>query len=541
MDLLSYIFDRKPADPEKPVLIDASDPLCFITFTTARSAVQKLIAGLRAEGLQKGDCVCINAFNDIYYPILMLAIIGAGGVFTGSNPSYTSLELNHQIRVSQAKFLIAEPQMLSTTLESAKACDIPETNVFTFETRGQASVPGRKSWKSLLEHGVADWSTFDNLEEAKSTIATFAFTSGTTGFPKAAMTSHLYAVSQLQCLERQTPPYEVSRLICLPAFHAFAVPLFTGCAIGNQQAAYVMRRFELAAYVQYIRHYQITEIPMVPTMLVAVLRSSSTRKQDLQSLRSVWIGGSPLRSSTQKDFKALLHPDTLVTQIWGMTEIGWATLFFWPENDSTGSVGRLVPGMSSKLVAEDGSVITDDHCKGELFVKGASMMNGYFKDPVATTATIDQDGWLRTGDVAYRVKGKWYIVDRKKDLIKFHGWQVAPAELEAVLLTHSQVANAAVIGIPMEDGTGEGPHAFVVLKPKCRGDSRAHRMKRDIDAATEEELKTYLASRLAKYKALQGVSFVKDIPRTASGKLQKFKLKEIFFENEKYHGRVPGV
>ncbi|KAL8718555.1 MAG: hypothetical protein Q9225_004327 [Loekoesia sp. 1 TL-2023] len=420
--------------------------------------------------------------------------------------------------------------MLATTMQSAKDCEIPASKVFTFETKDQAAVPGQKSWTDLLKHGEADWLTFDKPGQAKSTISTLAFTSGTTGFPKAAMIPHLYAISQLRALENQRPPYEVSRLVCIPAFHAFAVPLLTGCAIRNQQATYVMRRFELETYLQTIRQFQITEIPMVPTMLIAVLNSPLATKEDLKSLRSVWVGGSPLRSSTQRDFQALLDQDALVTQVWGMTETGWTTLLFWPESDDTGSVGRLLPNMSSKLIAGDGSIITEDNREGELYVKGASIMNGYFNDPVATAATIDEDGWLRTGDVAYCVKGKWYIVDRKKDMIKFHGWQIAPAELEAVLLTHPQVINAAIIGIPLKDGTGEIPQAFVVLKPRPLDGTYASHGDLEERTTTEEELKSYLASRLAKYKAVNGVTFVDDIPRTPSGKLQKFKLKELYLD-----------
>ncbi|KAL8682811.1 MAG: hypothetical protein Q9186_001140 [Xanthomendoza sp. 1 TL-2023] len=526
-DLLTYIFDDKITDPDKPILIDASDPSRFITSSTAKVVIRKLIAGLKAEGFEPGECVCINAFNDIYYPILMLAIIGAGGRYTGSNPSYTSFELNHHIRVAHAKYLFAEPLMLATTLQSAKDCGIPESRVFTFDTKDQASVAGQRSWTGLLEHGEADWVTFDDPSQAQNTISTLAFTSGTTGFPKAAMISHLYAISQLRTLKNQRPPYEVRRLICVPAFHAFAVPLLTGCAIREQQTAYVMRRFELKSYLESIRRFQINEIPMVPTMLVAVLMSPLTKKEDLQSLRSVFVGGSPLRSSTQTDFQGLLHPDARVTQVWGMTETGWTTIFFWPERDETGSVGRLIPCMRSKLIADDGSIITEDNRQGELFIKGASITNGYFNDPVATAATIDEDGWLNTGDIAYCNQGKWYIVDRKKDIIKVHGWQVAPAELEAVLLTHPQVINAAVVGIPLGDGTGEVPQAFVVLKPKPLDGTYASDGELEVPETTEEELKIYLKSRLAKYKALNGVTFVEDIPRTASGKPQKFKLREL--------------
>ena len=378
-----------------------------------------------------------------------------------------------------------------------------------------------------MEHGEADWMTFEEAKQAKSTIAILSFTSGTTGFPKAAMVSHSYAINQLRILKHQDPPYEVSRLIGIPAFHAFAIPLMTGCAIREQQTAYIMRRFDLKTFLESIDRFKITEIPMVPTMLIAVLMSELTNRDNLQSLRSIWVGGSPLRSSTQKDFQALLHPDARVTQVWGMTETGWTTIFFHPEMDETGSVGRLAPGMSSKLVAENGSIITEDNQQGELFIKGESLMNGYFHDPVATAATIDEEGWLRTGDVAYCIQGKWYIIDRKKDIIKVHGWQVAPAELEAILLTHPEVVNAAVVGIPLENGTGETPHAFVVLKAKPLDGTYASHGEFEEHSTTEDELKTYLASRLAKYKALGGVTFVNDIPRTPSGKSQKFKLREM--------------
>ncbi|KAL9037577.1 MAG: hypothetical protein Q9180_003643, partial [Flavoplaca navasiana] len=549
-DLLTYIFGNKNDGPKKPVLVDASNPSRFLTSDSAKVAIRKLIAGLKAEGLEAGDCVCINSFNDvwtgclstmieadqwqIYYPILMLAIIGAGGRFTGSNPSYTIFELNHHIRTSHARFLFVEPPMLATALQSAKDCGIPATKVYSFDTNDQAPVSGQQSWTKFFEHGEADWVTFDDPSQAKSTISTLAFTSGTTGFPKAAMISHLYAINQLETLKAQKPPYEVSRLICIPAFHAFAVPLLTGCAIRESQTAYIMRRFDIEIFSKSIRHFQVTEIPLVPTILIAMLTSSRTTKEDLLSLRSVYVAGSPLRSSTQKDFQSLLHADAVVTQVWGMTETGWATMFFWPESDDTGSVGRLIPSMHAKLVAEDGSIITEDQQRGELLVKGVSMMNGYFNDPVATAETIDEDGWLHTGDMAYCIQGKWYIVDRKKvteerqDMIKVHGWQVAPAEIEAVLLTHPQVINAAVIGIPLKDGTGEVPEAFVVLKARTLDGTYASHGELEVPRTTEEALKTYLAARLAKYKALSGVIFVDEIPRTASGKPQKVKLRGLY-------------
>lgn len=183
-----------------------------------------------------------------------------------------------------------------------------------------------------------------------------------------------------------------------------------------------------------------------------------------------------------------------------------------------------------RLIAEDGSVIEDDGVEGEIYVKGPCMMLGYLDNPEATAATIDSDGWLRSGDVAYRRQGLWYIIDRKKDILKVRGWQVAPSELEAILLTHPQIAAAAVIGVPIPDGTGEVPCAYVVRKPTMAASY-------GVDAAQppvqEDEVKAYLARRLAKYKALDGgVQFIDEIPKNASGKPMKFKLREMMKEGQ---------
>ena len=134
-------------------------------------------------------------------------------------------------------------------------------------------------------------------------------------------------------------------MICLPAFHNFALPMITGCAIREQQSVYIMRRFELKLYLDSIKNFDITESPMVPAMIIAILNSPLTRREGLQSLRYIWCGGSPLRSCTQADFQALLSPEARVTQVWGMTETGWCIVFFWPEGDDTGSIGRILPGM----------------------------------------------------------------------------------------------------------------------------------------------------------------------------------------------------
>ncbi|KAK0508724.1 hypothetical protein JMJ35_009000 [Cladonia borealis] len=537
IDLLSFVFQNGGGGQDKPVLIDASDASRYVTPRSARKITRQLIAGLRAEGLRPGDCVCIHSFNDIYYPMIYMAIIGTGARFTGSNPGYTSLELNHHVHTSGAKYIISEPHMLSTVQATAKECNIPDERIFVFDAHDKTPYDQfpHRSWESLLQHGEEDWVKFrDPYRDMRNTIATLAFTSGTTGLPKAAMISHHYSVAQIHAIRSQGKPYPVNRLICLPAFHNFALPMITGCAIREQQSVYIMRRFELKLYLDSIKNYDITESPMVPAMIIAILNSPLTRREDLQSLRYIWCGGSPLRSCTQAEFQALLSAEARVTQVWGMTETGWCIVFFWPEGDDTGSIGRILPGMSMRLKDIEGNLIEEDEVHGEMYIKGPCMMSGYLDNPTATAAAMDKDGWLRTGDIAYTIKGKVYIVDRAKDLIKVRGWQVAPAELEAILITHPSIINAAVIGIPVPEGTGEVPRAYVQLKPKPSPEHETTTYGvADEKEVTEEDVKQWVRERLARYKWLDGgVRFVDNIPRNAGGKVQKVKLRAMEKELE---------
>ncbi|MCJ1277724.1 hypothetical protein MMC21_005538 [Puttea exsequens] len=434
-------------------------------------------------------------------------------------------------------YIISEPHMLATVRASAEACNIPNDKVFVFDAYDKAPYDNfpYRSWETLLQHGETNWVVFkDPKQEIRSTIATLAFTSGTTGLPKAAMISHHYSVNQIYAIKSHSKPYEVNRLICLPAFHNFALPMITGCAIREQQSVYIMRRFDIKLYLESIRIFDITETPMVPAMIIALLNSPLTKKENLRSLRYIWCGGSPLRSSTQAEFQALLVPEAKVTQVWGMTETGWCIVFFWPEADSTGSVGRILPGMTMKLKDLDGNVISKDDVHGEMYIKGPCMMSGYLDNSTATKAAIDEEGWLRTGDIAYVNKGKVYIIDRAKDLIKVRGWQVAPAELEAILLAHPAIINCAVVGIPVPEGTGEVPRAYVQLKPKPSPDHLAATYGVEEEKEpTEEDVKGWLKERLARYKWLDGgVRFLDSIPRNAGGKVQKVKLRAMEKEME---------
>ncbi|TVY85924.1 Acyl-CoA ligase, partial [Lachnellula willkommii] len=449
-DIPSWIFDDPKYDQDEPIYIDAKDPSRSISLNQARVIVRKLVAGLQAAGLSKGDCVCLHSFNDINYPMLFLGIIAAGGVFAGTNPSYTEFELVHHINTAKAKFFITEPEMLKNSLAAAKKCGVPQSNIWIFDVLGQTIPSGFRSWTELLSHGEKDWKRFDDEKTCKETTATRLFSSGTTGLPKAAVLSHHNLISQHTLVhEMVKKPYEIKRLLTLPMFHAACVPVAHTTALRSGEASVVMRRFDLNEFLSSIEKFDITDVTVVPPIAIAIIMSPISKKYSLKGLKSVSCGAAPLGKEPQERLRQLLSPEASVTQVWGMTETSCiATKFYHPEDDTTGSVGRPIPCCDIKIIDGNGNDISAYDTRGEICVRGPIIIRGYFENPKANAESFDADGFFKTGDIVYcdSQTKKWYVVDRKKELIKVRGFQVAPPELEGVLLGHAQIVDAAVIG-----------------------------------------------------------------------------------------------
>ncbi|OGM48318.1 putative AMP-binding enzyme [Aspergillus bombycis] len=500
-DVISYIFSDPPYDHDQPVYNDASDHSRSISYNQARVIVRKLIAGLHAWGVQKGDCVAIHSFNDIYYSMLVLAINGAGGIYTGTNPSYTPMELSHHIRASQAKFVISEPEIIAPIQAAMKETGIPESNLLVFDVHGQTVPAGLKSWQGLLSAGEEDWLRFDDLKTCEETAAARLFSSGTTGLPKATTLTHRNFIAQHELVfEIEKRPYQIRRLMALPMFHAAAAPSTHWSPLKGGQVLYVMRRFDLMGFVSNVEKFQITDLQMVPPIAVAIVMTPQVQARPyLKSVRIALCGAAPLSKDVQEKLRVMLAKDAPCTQ------------------DDTGSVGRLLPNVEAKLVDDEGKNVSAYGVRGEICVRGPTVTPGYFNNAAANACSFDEDGWYHTGDIAYCDKDtlKWYIVDRKKELIKVRGFQVAPPELEAVLLSHPLIIDAAVIGLSGVLPDSELPRAYVTRRPGTG------------DKLTEEEVQEYLGQRLAKYKALTGgVKFLDAIPKNASGKILKRVLRE---------------
>lgn len=252
------------------------------------------------------------------YPILFLGIVGAGAIFAGTNPSYTSFEIAHHMRTSGTKFVITEPEMLETVLVAAKDCKIAKSNVLILDVLGQAVPESFRSWETLLNQGEEDWVRFTDLTTAKSTEAVRPFSSGTTGLPKAAMMSHYNLVAQhtLTWVEDQRD-YSIKRLLVMPIFHIGVLPTAICTTLKAGQVGVVMRRFELAKFLSTIEKLQINELALVPPMVIATVMSPITKDYDLTCVKNVSIGAAPLDKGPQIKFQELIHESAPCTQVYG--------------------------------------------------------------------------------------------------------------------------------------------------------------------------------------------------------------------------------
>ncbi|KAL5362691.1 hypothetical protein BJX96DRAFT_106345 [Aspergillus floccosus] len=538
-DLLTFAFHGPTRyDETRPLLIDAEDPSRWLSAQHFRLLVRTLIAGLKAHHVQRGDCVLVHLGNNIIYPALFFSVIGAGGVFMGSNPRSQPQELEHILQLAEPKLIITSRDALPTVLNvSATRGILPSqvvlldesapdhiTNLLLAGPLGYAAAnapylptagggdPGFLNFSHLLGYGENDWVSFNSEAIAKSTPAAMFSTSGTGGLPKAAILSHHAIISHHLSIHYDVP-YHVTRLLSLPMFHLFGALWAHIQPIRYGQPLYVLPRFDITQYVSAIFQYQITETYMVPAMIHAFNRCNLPVADYMASLRYVGVAGAPIDGASMQQFGELLHPGALAAQLWGMTEVGVIFQNRYGEHGHAASIGRLLPGYDVRLVGQDGRIILDQNQPGELYVRGDGVLTGY----KGRSDAKDAQGWFRTGDVAYVSNGLYYIVGRTKELIKVRGWQVAPAELEAVLLQHPGIEDAAVTGVTSRDGSTEVPRAFIVRAKGAAG-----------SRLTAEEIYMFSRRRLASYKALDGgIIFVEEIPRTASGKIQRFKLTQM--------------
>ena len=345
-DAVSFALNHCMYDPDQPVYHDLDNPGRTLSWRQAQEMVRKLVAGFRKAGLKKGDCFSITSFNDIMFSMLFLAGVGAGGIFSGMNPAYRVAEVRHHVGTAQVKFFICEPEFLEPLVTVLKADNIPnwQEKLFIFNTRPDQTVPsGFRSWHWLLEQGSSDWDVVSDEQTLKNTEISRLTTSGTTGPPKFARQTHFNGTSYHTLVSQgREVPWEVRLLSVLPSFHVATVPAVHVTPLHNGTRIWIMRRFDLEAYLNAIQTHQITDLGMAPPLVIAIINSPLTKKYSLRSVRRIGCGAAPLDAESQNRLQALCASDCVFTQVWGMTETTSAlSIFRWPEMDWTGSVGNV--------------------------------------------------------------------------------------------------------------------------------------------------------------------------------------------------------
>jgi acyl-CoA synthetase (AMP-forming)/AMP-acid ligase II len=485
---------------DEPALVDGPSGRT-LTHGQLAGGVRRVAAGLAARGFGKGDVFAIYSPNVPEYALAFYGVSAAGGINTTVNPLYTADELAVQLNDAGARFLLTVPPFLDKALQAAARSRVEEVFVLG---EGEGATP----FSSLLAAG--DTAPAVDIDPANDLVA-LPYSSGTTGLPKGVMLTHRNLVANLcQCGPVLAADPGERLIAVLPFFHIYGLVVLMAAALWRGATLVTMPRFELEEFLRILQDHRITRAFVAPPIVLALAKHPMVDKYDLSPLTSIISGAAPLDAGLERACGERL--DALVGQGWGLTETSpvVTTTLNAPHGPRPGSVGVLIPNTEALVVDPATGVEVSRDETGELLVRGPQVMRGYLNAPEATADMLDPDGWLHTGDLG-RIDqdGYVFIVDRVKELIKYKGLQVAPAELEAVLLAHPAVTDAAVVRSPDEEA-GEVPKAFVVARTP-------------VDA---EELMAFVAERVAPHKKVRRLEFVDEIPKAASGKILRRVLLE---------------
>ena len=497
--LPAFVLKNVDQWADKAALIDGPSGRT-LTYGQLRGAIRQVAGALAARGFGKGDVFSIYSPNLPEYAVIFYAVTIVGGVVTTTNPLYTADELAHQLKDSGAKFLITIPAFLDKARQAAQAAGVEEVFVF-----GEAE--GATAFSDLVQQG----GEIPEVQiDPREDLAVLPYSSGTTGLPKGVMLTHYNIVANIvQMLAVEEIDKDEVLIGILPFYHIYGMVVVMSMALSTGATIVTMPRFDLEQFLQLLQDHRITTAFVVPPIILALAKHPIVDNYDLSALLQVGSGAAPLPESVAQGCARRL--DCVVRQGYGLTETSPVT-HFTPRSMEVKitAVGVTLPNTEVRIVDVGSGQDCSLREPGEVWIRGPQVMKGYHNRPDATAAMIDPEGWLHTGDVGYVDEDRYfYIVDRVKELIKYKGLQVAPAELEAVVQAHPAVADAAVIPSP-DDEAGEVPKAFVVLKPGA--------------AATGEDIMAFVADRVAPYKKVRRVEFIDMIPKVPSGKILRREL-----------------
>ncbi|CAN8264530.1 unnamed protein product [Cochlearia groenlandica] len=467
------------------------------------SKIRSLAASLRERypSLSSRNVAFILSPASLNLPVLYLALMSIGVVVSPANPIGSESEVSHQIELCKPVIAFATSQTVKKLSPSSSSLPL---GIILMDS------PEFLSWLNRSVDPV-------QVRVNQSDPAAILYSSGTTGRIKGVLLTHRNLIAStadahLRSLESPVD-YDRVMLFPLPLFHVFGFGvMFRAISLGDTLV--LLERFELEAMFKAVERYKVTGMPVSPPLIVALVKSELTKKYDLRSLRSLGCGGAPLGKDVAERFKQKF-PDVEIVQGYGLTESsGPAAATFGPEETVRyGSVGRISNNIEAKIVDPSTGESLPPGKNGELWLRGPVIMKGYVGNEKATADTLDQEGWLKTGDLCYiDAEGFLYIVDRLKELIKYKAYQVPPVELEQILLSNPDVVDAAVVPFPDEDA-GEIPMAFIVRKPGSN--------------LNEAQIISFVAKQVSPYKKVRRVAFINAIPKNPAGKILRRELTKI--------------
>ncbi|XP_074290987.1 4-coumarate--CoA ligase 2-like [Silene latifolia] len=506
LPLHSYLFENLAEFSDRPCLISGTTGE-IISYAETHLMCCKTATGMSKLGVSKGDVVMILLQN---CPEFVFSFFGAsmiGAVITTANPFYTSSEIFKQVKASNPKLIITQ----SSFVDKLTVNDESPT---LFKVVTIDDLPWAQSKTN-------DHIEMPDVEIHPDDPIALPFSSGTTGLPKGVILTHKsLATSVAQQVDGDNPNLyltETDVMLCvLPLFHIFSLNSVLMVAIRAGCGILIMPKFEIGSLLELIQKHRVSVAMVVPPLVIALAKNPTVHKYDLSSIRLVMSGAAPLGKDLEDALRDRV-PQAVLGQGYGMTEAGpvlsmCSAFAKQPIPTKPGSCGIVVRNAEMKILDPDTGVSLGYNEPGEICIRGQQIMKGYLNDPEATAAMIDSQGWLHTGDIGYVDEdAQVYIVDRVKEIIKYKGFQVPPAELESLLVNHPLIADAAVV--PQKDeAAGEVPVAFVVKS-------------RDGDELTEDTIKSHVNKQVVFYKKIHKVHFVEAIPKSASGKILRKDLR----------------
>lgn len=537
--LWDFLFERKDRDfPDDKVIY--VDPATNRSYTYAQTKQTAIDFGKGLKGLwdwQKGDVLGLYTPNCIDTPAVTWGTHWAGGIVSPANPGYTVDELAYQLKDSGAKAIITQLAQLEEAKLAAKRVGIPEDRIALM---GDEKDPAGKIKHFSSVRNISGTQRYRRVKiDADNDLAFLVYSSGTTGLPKGVMLSHrniVANVSQLTAAESplkwqpaEGRPDGDAILAFLPFFHIYGLTCLIHQCLYRGLKCVVLPKFDIEAWCRIVQDQKITMSYVVPPVVLLLTKHPIVDKYDLSSLRMMNSGAAPLtRDLVEATHKRIGVP---IKQGYGLSETSPTThTQSWDSwKSSMGSVGAMLPNMTAKYMSPEEKEVPQGEV-GELWLKGPNIFKGYLNNVEGTKNAMGEDGYFKTGDVGYQDEnGNFFITDRVKELIKYKGFQVPPAELEGYLVSHEKIDDVAVLGVHKEELATEVPLAYVVLKQGI-----------DASPSVEKEIVEWLNAKVASHKKLRGgVKFTEEIPKSVSGKILRRMLKVKHQEEEaKKSGRA---